>query len=179
MRVGDIVTVDGVTGVITRVQIRATTIRNWDRQDYIVPNKDLTTGRVLNWTLTNHVNRIVIKVGVGYSSHASQVRGLLLQILDEHENVLEDPAPMVTFEEFGDSALQFVVRAFLANLDVRLETISDLHTTIHERMAEEGIEIAFPQRDINIRSIPQKGEAMVPLLAASETRAGKQSSPPG
>ena len=154
VRVGDIVSIDGVTGVVRRVQIRATTIRNWDRQDYIVPNKDLITGRVLNWTLTNAVNRVVINVGVSYDSDTRQVRSLLEQIVGEYPDIMEDPAPLVTFEEFGDSTLNFVVRAFLADMDSRLETINNLHTTIHERFAAAGIEIAFPQRDINIRSLP-------------------------
>ncbi|MEQ8790904.1 MAG: mechanosensitive ion channel [Pirellulaceae bacterium] len=154
VRVGDIVTVDGVTGTVTRVQIRATTIRNFDNQEYIVPNKDLVTGRVLNWTLTNQVNRVTIGVGVAYASNARQVRRVLFEILAAEREVLDDPTPLVTFEQFGDSALNFVVRAYIANLDKRLETISQLHTSIHERFAKEGIEIAFPQRDINIRSTP-------------------------
>lgn len=158
VRVGDIVTVDGVTGVVTRMQIRATTVRNWDRQDYLVPNKDLITGRVLNWTLSSKVNRVVINVGVAYGSDARHVRQLLQQILREHDNIMYDPTPMVTFEQFGDSTLDFVVRAYLANHDSRLETINDLHTIIHERFAEDGIEIAFPQRDINIRTLPESGE---------------------
>ena len=155
VRVGDIVSVDGVTGVVTRVQIRATTIRNWDRQDYIVPNKDLITGRVLNWTLSNAVNRVTINVGVSYDSDTRQVRRLLEEIVHEYPDIMEDPAPLVTFEEFGDSTLNFVVRAFLADMDNRLETINNLHTIIHERFGAAGIEIAFPQRDINIRSLPR------------------------
>jgi potassium efflux system protein len=156
VRVGDIVTVDGVTGLVTRVQIRATTIRNWDRQDYIVPNKDFITGRVLNWTLSSELNRIVINVGVSYNSDARHVRSVLFEILGAHPNVLEDPAALVTFEQFGDSVLLFVARAYLESLDNRLETINDLHTIIHERFNAEGIEIAFPQQDIHIRSIVEK-----------------------
>ena len=158
VRVGDIVTVDDVTGVVTRVQIRATTIRNWDRQDYVVPNKDLITGRVLNWTLSNDVNRVVINVGVAYESDPRQVRELLDEIVRNYEHIMDDPAPLITFETFGDSTLNFVIRAFLANMDHRMETINDLHTIIHQRLAAAGIEIAFPQRDINIRSLPSNAE---------------------
>ncbi len=113
VRVGDIVTVDTVTGVVTRVQIRATTIRNWDRQEYIVPNKDLITGRLLNWTLSSQTNRIVIPVGVAYGTDTRHVRQLLFEILRELPDILDDPPPLVTFEQFGDSTLNFVIRACL------------------------------------------------------------------
>ena len=167
VRVGDIVTVDDVTGVVTRVQIRATTIRNWDRQDYIVPNKDLITGRVLNWTLSNEVNRVVITVGVAYASDPQAVRGLLQEIVGNYEHIVDDPAPLITFEGFGDSTLNFVVRAFLANMDNRMETINDLHTIIHQRFEAAGIEIAFPQRDINVRSLPHGALDSAPLNSQS------------
>jgi potassium efflux system protein len=174
VRVGDIITIDDVTGTVTRVQIRATTIRNWDRQEYIVPNKDLITGRVLS----NDVNRITINVGVAYASNARRVRELLFEIARAEPNVLDDPEPLVTFEEFGDSALTFLVRAYIANLDNRLETITQLHTRIHQRFAEEGIEIAFPQRDINIRSLPdgQQGDGQAdPLLGTVTHTRGDES----
>ena len=152
IRIGDIITLDNVTGVVTRIRIRATTIRNWDRQELIVPNKDLITGRLLNWTLSDTTNRIVITVGVAYGSNTRRAREVLFEILRDHPNVLEDPEPRVTFEQFADSSLNFLIRACVAKLDDRLETIHDLHTTIHERLNEEGIEIAFPQRDIHIRT---------------------------
>ncbi len=153
IRVGDIVTVGETTGVATKIQIRATTIRDWDRKEYIVPNKELVTGRLLNWTLTDTVNRVVINVGVAYGSDTDAARKLLFQILEEDADVLNDPVPLVTFEGFGDSTLNFVVRCFLPVLDNRLECIHRLHTTIHNRFNQAGIEIAFPQRDIHVRTV--------------------------
>ena len=155
VRVGDIVTVDDVTGVVTRVKIRATTIRNWDRQEYIVPNKDLITGRVKNWTLSDKLNRVVINVGLAYGSDTEAARALLLKILDEQPMVLKDPAPLVTFEGFGDSTLDVVIRAVLPHMDCRLDVTHRLYSTIHEQFTKAGIEIAFPQRDLHIRSVPQ------------------------
>jgi potassium efflux system protein len=152
IRVGDIVTVDDVTGIVSRIQIRATTIRNWDRKEFIVPNKEFITGRLLNWTLSDRVNRVVVNVGVAYGSDTERVKELLLSIVRGHPNVLDDPAPSVTFEQFGDSTLSFVVRCFLPNLENRLRVVHDLHTEIHQVFQEQGIEIAFPQRDIHLRS---------------------------
>ena len=153
IRIGDVVTVGEVTGVVSRIQIRATTITNWDRKDLIVPNKEFITGRLLNWTLGNTINRVVINVGIAYGSDTALARELLQKVVAEHPIVLDDPPPMVTFEGFGASSLDFVVRAYLPNLDNRLEVIHQLHTEIDRTFRAAGIEIAFPQHDLHIRSI--------------------------
>jgi potassium efflux system protein len=94
----------------------------------------------------------VINVGVAYGSDTRQVRKLIARIADQHSCVLADPPPVVTFEGFGDSTLNFVLRCHLSNLADRLPTIHDLHEAIHERFAAAGIEIAFPQRDLRLRT---------------------------
>ncbi len=152
IRVGDIITLGDIDGTVTKIRIRATTITNWDRKELIVPNKELITGRLLNWTLSDQINRIVVEVGVAYGSNIAKVRRLILRIANEHPIVLNEPPPSVTFESFGDSALNFVLRCHLPNLDNRLATIHDLHATIHDRFKSEGIEIAFPQLDLHVRS---------------------------
>jgi potassium-dependent mechanosensitive channel len=151
IRVGDIITLSDVTGVVTRIRIRATTVRDWDGKELIVPNKDLITGRLLNWTLTDTSNRVVITVGVAYGTDVPRARKLILELAAQNETVLKEPPPSVTFESFGDSTLNLVLRAFLPRLDNRLPCINDLHTAIHERFLKEGIEIAFPQMDLHIR----------------------------
>ncbi|MBI1313376.1 mechanosensitive ion channel [bacterium] len=153
IRVGDVVTVDDVSGVVSRIRIRATTITNWDRKEYVIPNKEFITGRMLNWTLSDKVNRIVINVGIAYGSNTELARRLLAQICDRHPLLLKDPAPIVTFEGFGDNTLNLVVRTYLPDLENRLATIHELHTQINDEFKREGIEIAFPQRDLHIRSI--------------------------
>jgi potassium efflux system protein len=152
VRVGDIVTIGDVTGTVSRIQIRATTIRNWDRKELIVPNKEFITGRLLNWTLSDRVNRLVVNVGIAYGSDTERARDLLQKIARDHPLILNDPAPLVTFEEFRDSTLHFVLRCFLPTLENRLRVIHDLHTQIHRVFREQGIEIAFPQCDIHVRS---------------------------
>ncbi|MEZ6062734.1 MAG: mechanosensitive ion channel [Planctomycetaceae bacterium] len=150
VRIGDIVTIDGVSGVVSRIQIRATSITDWDRREYIVPNKEFVTGKLLNWTLSDTTNRIVIKVGVAYGSNTDQAREIILQTAKDHPNVLADPPPLTTFENFGDSSLDLVLRAYLPNLENRLNTISELHTEINHRLAAAGISIPFPQRDLHV-----------------------------
>lgn len=157
VRVGDIVTVDDVTGVVSRVRIRATTITNWDRKEFVVPNKEFITGKVLNWTLSDQVNRLVIEVGVAYGSDTERARNLLLKIAQEHPLLMKDPAPVASFEGFGDSALNLVLRAFLPTFENRLAVIHELHTAIHREFAAAGLEIPFPQQDLHVRSIVAQG----------------------
>ncbi len=151
LRRGDVVTVGDVTGTVTRLQIRSTTITNWDRKEYIVPNKEFITGTLMNWTLSNTLNRIVIPVGIAYGSDVHRAREVLLQVCHDHPEITDDPGPIVTFEEFGDSSLNLVVRCYLPTMDKRLQTIHELHCAIHEQFAQAGIEIPFPQRDIHLR----------------------------
>ena len=154
VRVGDIVTVDDVTGVVSRIRIRATTITNWDRKEFIVPNKEFVTGRLLNWTLSDNTNRIVIEVGVAYGSDTGKALELLREACREQPLVMADPAPLATFEGFGDSTLNLILRCYLPNLDQRLPVTSELHAAIDRKFREAGIEIAFPQRDLHLRTVP-------------------------
>ncbi len=154
IRVGDVVTIDGVTGIVSRIRMRATTVTTWERQEYIVPNKDLITGRVTNWTLTDTTNRVEVRVGVAYDTDPRIACGIIREICQANPDVLADPAPLITFEEFGDSALTLTMRLYLGSLDRRLDVINDIHTAIHERFRAAGIEIAFPQLDVRFRGPP-------------------------
>lgn len=118
-----------------------------------MPNREFITGRILNWTLSNPINRVTIKVGVAYGSDADRTREVLLQATEEQPLVLKDPKPMVHFVGFGESTLDFSVRVYLPDLDNRLATTHELHRAIYLGLAKAGIQIAFPQRDIHIRSI--------------------------
>lgn len=155
MRVGDIVTVDGVTGVVSRIHIRATTITDWDRKEFIVPNKEFVTGRLMNWTLTDNVNRVVLKVGIAYDADVERALAILLQIAKDHPLVLTDPSPVVSFESFGDSTLDLMLRIFLAGLSDRVAVVTAIHLEINRQFRSAGIEIAYPQRDLHLRSVPE------------------------
>ncbi|WP_166831275.1 mechanosensitive ion channel domain-containing protein [Thalassoroseus pseudoceratinae] len=153
VRVGDIVTVNGTDGIVSRIRMRATTITNWERKEMIIPNKDLITGTVLNWTLSDQVQRVFISVGIAYGSDTKKATQLLYEVMQNHPAVMNDPAPNVTFNGFGDSALTFEVRCYLPRADLKLPTTHELHTQIDEAFRAANIEISFPQRDLHIRSV--------------------------
>lgn len=150
IRVGDTVTVGDTSGVVTRIKIRATTITNWDRQELLVPNKEFITGRLLNWSLSDPIIRVVIPVGIAYGSDVTKAMALMKEAAEEHANVIEDPAPSVTFESFGDNALSLYLRAFLPSMENRIGTVTDLHAAINSKFNDAGIVIAFPQRDVHL-----------------------------
>lgn len=150
VRLGDVVTIDNVSGTVSRIQIRATTIMDWDRKEYIVPNKEIVTGRVLNWTLSDQTSRIVIRVGVAYGSDTQLAQRLLTQVADNHPIIQKEPKPLATFDEFGDSTLNLCLRCYMPSLDERLQTMSELHSAINEAFANANIEIAFPQLDVHV-----------------------------
>jgi potassium efflux system protein len=150
IRVGDVVTLDSTTGVVSRIRIRATTITNYDKQELLIPNKEFITGRVINWTLTDKVNRIIINVGVAYGTDVNKAMALMIEAAEENDNVLQEPKPVATFEAFGDSALTLLLRAYLGSMDNRLATITAVHTAINNKFIEAGIEIPFPQRDVHL-----------------------------
>ncbi|MEP4485833.1 MAG: mechanosensitive ion channel domain-containing protein [Halioglobus sp.] len=152
VRVGDVVTVGETEGVVTKIRIRATTIRTWDRRELLVPNKELITARVLNWSLSDEVSRVMVVVGVAYGSNVEAVQALMYEAAHENDLVVSDPAPFVSFEEFGDNALTFRLRAYIQDLQFRLSTISELHKAINQKFVEAGIVIAFPQRDLHLNT---------------------------
>lgn len=150
IRVGDVVTVGDTDGIVTRIRIRATTIRNWDRKELLVPNKEFITQRLLNWSLSDQVTRIVIPVGVDYGSDVQRALLLLEETAAEHPRVLEDPAPLVVFEGFGDNSLNLSLRCYIDSIDYRLATVTDLNLAINQRFIDAGIGISFPQRDVHL-----------------------------
>ncbi|MGF1580912.1 MAG: mechanosensitive ion channel domain-containing protein [Gemmataceae bacterium] len=152
IRIGDIVTVDDVSGVVTKISLRATTIHGWDRKEYIVPNKYFITGRVLNWTLSSKTNRVLIYVNTPQQSNPDVIRQLLKSIATEHPFVLREPAPLAGLEEFQDGKLRFMMLCYLPDFDKRIAVIHDLHTQILQRLAEIGIDIANPQHDIYVHT---------------------------
>jgi len=152
VRVGDLVTIDGTNGIVTRIQMRATTVMTWDQQELIVPNKDLVTGKLLNWTLTNVINRLVLEIGVAYGTDVDMVRDLLETTIKSHPEVLAEPPVVVSFEAFGDSSLNFRIRCFLPNVDRRFQIKHELNSAIARAFKQAGISVPFPQRDLHIVS---------------------------
>jgi potassium efflux system protein len=150
IRIGDVVTIGDTDGVVTGIRMRSTTIRNWNQQELLVPNKEFITGRLLNWTLSDPITRIVIPVGIAYGSDVALAIKLVQKAADEHERVLEEPPVLVTFENFGDNSLTIMLRCYIGSMDYRVPTISELNESINSKFEEAGIVIAFPQRDIHL-----------------------------
>ncbi len=153
IRIGDVVTVGDTDGTVTRIRSRATTIRNWDGKELLVPNKEFITGRLLNWSLSDQATRIVLSVGIAYGSDVRQAMRLLEEVARENENVLEDPPPSVIFETFGDNSLGLLLRCFVDSVDLRYATMSALNEAINDKFNSAGISIAFPQRDLHLDTV--------------------------
>jgi potassium efflux system protein len=154
VRIGDIVTVAGTEGRVTRLAMRATTIMDWDRRELLVPNKEFITGSIVNWTLSDQITRLRLDVGVAYGSDVDRARQLMLRAAKENRDLLDDPPPRAWFLGFGDSALSLRLLAFLPTRDVYLSAMDRLHSDIDRLFREAGIEISFPQRDLHLRSAP-------------------------
>lgn len=150
IRVGDTVTVGDVSGKVTKIQMRATTIRDFDRRELLVPNKEFITGRLLNWSLSDSVTRRLIQVGVAYGTDMDLALEITRDVAKKHPLVMDDPQPIITFDNFGDSSLVICLRYFIEHLDQLITADSELRLQINRCFNEAGIVIAFPQRDIHI-----------------------------
>ena len=155
IRVGDTVTVGDVSGTVSRIRIRATWITGFDRKELVVPNKEFVTSRLINWSLSDAVLRIEIRVGIAYGSDTEKALEVLKAVADRNEHILREPRPQALFLGFGESALDFELRVFSPDVEHRLLIQHQLHMAIDAAFREAGIEIAFPQRDLHIRSLPQ------------------------
>lgn len=153
IRVGDTVTVGDTSGVVTKIRMRATTVRDWDGRELLVPNKEFITGRLLNWSLSDTQTRVVIEIGIAYGSDVPQAMKLALDAAKEQPDILNDPEPFITFDAFGDNSLLLRLRAYLPKIDRRLIVSSLLREAINQKYNEAGIVIAFPQRDVHLNTL--------------------------
>lgn len=154
VRVGDILDVEGTVGTVTEINTRSSVIRSPDGLETMVPNSLFLENRVTSLTLSNRRNRRTIRVGVAYGNQPTVVIEALRECVDRHGLVLKDPEPWVLFEDFGDSALIFMVYfwvEFNENTNP-LQVTSDLRIMIEKRLSELGISIPYPQRDLHFAS---------------------------
>jgi potassium efflux system protein len=153
IRIGDLITVGEINGKVSKIQMRATTILQFNNRELIVPNKEFITGQLVNWTLSDNVIRADIPVGIAYGSDTVLARDLLLQCAEQNKRALDTPEPDAIFSAFGSSSLDFILRVHISSVDDLMPVQSELHFAIDQAYREAGIEIAFPQQDIHIRSI--------------------------
>jgi len=151
-RVGDVVTIGTVSGTVTNIQMRATTVTDWDRHELIVPNKEFIAGQLINWSLSDPITRIVIPVGIAYGSNTELAEKLLLTVAQNHADVLDKPDPTALFRAFGDSSLDFELRVFISGAEKRLIVMHELLREIDRVFKKHGINIAFPQQDVHMDS---------------------------
>lgn len=149
---GDIVDLGGTMGTVRKVNIRATTVETFENAVIFVPNSDLVSNQIVNWTRNSRMVRRDVNVGVAYGSDVALVQKLLRQVAEQHNNVLINPAPMVIFNDFGASTLDFILRVWISDINVGISVMSELRSDIDAIFRENDIEIAFPQMDIHLRT---------------------------
>jgi small-conductance mechanosensitive channel len=165
IQVGDAVEVSGIWGEVRKINVRSTVVQTYDNASLIIPNSDFISSQVTNWSFKDQRIRRKITVGVAYGSDVELVRKTLLEIAADTPSVLKDPPPDVHFLEHGDSALIFMLR-YWTHVDYYYMTSTDIRFAIDRLFRERGIEIAFPQRDIHIRSIA--GTSPAPIDRGAE-----------
>jgi potassium efflux system protein len=156
VRIGDTVTIGTFSGSVSKIRIRATTITDFDRKEVIIPNKAFVTERLINWSLSDTITRVVIRLGVAYGSDLDKVKEILLKAAMEHPKVMHDPEPSVFFTTFGPSTLDHELRLYVRELRDRSYTVDELNRTIDRLCRENDINIAFNQLEVHLRN--EKGE---------------------
>ncbi len=153
VKVGDVVEVEGQTGDLRRIGLRASVVRTVEGSEVIVPNGSLISEKVINWTLSDQQRRLEIRVGVAYGTEPERVLSLLAEVAASHPDVLEAPAPQALFEGFGPSALEFLLRAWTDRFDRWQLVRSELTVRVNAALRDAEIEIPFPQRELRLRAV--------------------------
>ncbi|WP_417805551.1 DUF3772 domain-containing protein [Thalassospira lucentensis] len=160
IKVGDWIVVGADQGFVKDIRVRATEIETFDRSSIVIPNSELISNRVLNWTLKERSGRGIIKIGVGYESDVEKVREILLEMAESRREILSYPAPQVVFMDFGASSLDFELRYFLRDIGDVLAVASSIRFELVQRFRDEGIEVPFAQRDLHLRDIDKLTDAI-------------------
>jgi len=153
IQVGDAVEVGGLLGEVKRIGIRASLVRTYQGAEVIVPNGNLISTEVTNWTLSDHHRRVEIPVGVAYGNRPADVIEIFERVVSDDPRILQSPAPMILFRGFGDSSLNFEVRFWAPDYMTFLQLSSDVSSAIYDALAAAQVVIPFPQRDLHLQSV--------------------------
>ncbi|MHA7848087.1 mechanosensitive channel MscK [Serratia sp. D1N4] len=172
VRIGDTITIGTFSGSVSKIRIRATTITDFDRKEVIIPNKAFVTERLINWSLSDTITRVLIKVGVAYGSDLDKVKAVLLQAARENPRVMTDPEPQVFFLNFGASTLDHELRLYVRELRDRSYTVDELNRSIERLCRENDINIAFNQLEVYLHN--QQGNEVQEVKRAQAQNNGGQ-----
>lgn len=161
VRIGDVVTIGNLSGTVSRIRIRATTITDFDRKEIIVPNKVFVTDQLINWSLSDTITRVIIKIGVAYETDLDLARKLILQAVQENPRVMREPAPLVLFLGISASTFDHELRFHVRELGDRNPSTDEVLNRIVLSFREHNIEMAFNQLDVFIKNTDAKEQ---PLL---------------
>jgi potassium-dependent mechanosensitive channel len=181
VRIGDVITLGGFSGSVSKIRIRATTVTDFDRKEIIVPNKMFITTQLTNWSLSDTTTRVILRIGVAYGSDLDKTKALLLQAARENSRVMKDPEPVVYFLTFGASTLDHEMRMYVKDLGDRNPAVDEINRRIDKLFRENGIEIAFNQVDVYVKNITTDQELKLgtdPTVIAAAAAAGKPAAPP-
>jgi potassium efflux system protein len=153
IRVGDVIEVGTASGTVTHIGIRSSTIKTFQGAEVVLPNSNLVSNQLTNWTLSDQTRRIEIDVGVAYGSDVVKVQEILLLAARGHVDALSSPPPVAFFAGLGDSSLDFQLRFWTAQFDRYLAIGSEVRTAVVEKLGAAGIAIPFPQRDLHVVSV--------------------------
>jgi small-conductance mechanosensitive channel len=159
IKVGDYIQLGELWAEIKKIGLRSTVVETFDKSEIVVPNSDLVSYQVTNWTLSNRMARLIIPVGVEYGSDVPLVIETLMECAMASSKVMRKPEPQVLFLKFGESSLDFELRVWISDIDYRLVIISELHQEIDRKFRQAGIVIAFPQRDLHLRSVDESASS--------------------
>ena len=162
IKIGDWVGTSAGEGTVKKISVRGTEIETFDRNIVIVPNSELISGSVKNWTRHNSVGRIVVRVGASYDADPHAVKDILEQVAEAHPAAMKNPGPSVVFRDFGDSALIFDLRIFIRDINDVATVETELRLAIWDALSEAGVEISYRQQDIHIRSAAGLEAVMTP-----------------
>ncbi len=154
VRIGDVVTIGNLSGTVSRIRIRATTITDFDNKEIIVPNKTFVTDQLVNWSLNDTITRVTIRIGVQFGSDLKEVRNLLFQAARNNPRVLKEPEPQVFFLNFGESRLEHELRLHVRDLGDRNPVIDEINRHLDQEFRARGIVIAFRQLDVHLKNPP-------------------------
>ena len=152
VRIGDVVTIGNLSGTVSRIRIRATTITDFDRKEIIVPNKVFVTDQLVNWSLTDTVTRVIVRIGVAYDTDMDVARDLMMKTMQDNPRVMRDPAPVVLFLGISANTFDNELRFYVRELGDRNPSIDEVLRSLVVVLRDNHIDMAFNQLDVFIKN---------------------------